>query len=100
MQKALYPDSSEDDFKASYGWLHRRHGIHQLKLQGEALSADASAKEPFKQKLHELIETQQLTLHQLFNCDETCLFWRMLPNKILADSSEKTAKNLRKELHF
>ena len=82
----------------SHGWLHRfkeRHGIRQLKLQGEALSADSSALEPFKRKLHEFIETQQLTLHQLFNCDETGLFWRMLPNKTLADSSEKTARNFK-----
>lgn len=95
IHSALYPDSSEDDFKASHGWLHRfkeRHGIRQLKLQGEALSADSSALEPFKRKLHEFIETQQLTLHQLFNCDETGLFWRMLPNKTLADSSGKNSQ--------
>ena len=82
---------------AGYGWLRRfkeGHGIRQLKLQGEVLSADSSAVEHFKQKLYELIEIQQLTLHQLFNCDETDLFWRMLPNKTPADSSEKNSQKL------
>ena len=43
MHTSLYPDASKESFKASNGWLNRfkqRHGIRQLKLQGEALSAD------------------------------------------------------------
>ena len=63
LHNALYPVSSEDDFKASHGWLHRfkeRHGIRQLKLQGEALSADSSAIEPFKKKYHRISPAFQL----------------------------------------
>ena len=47
----LHPDNSEDVFKASSGWLYRfkkRHGIRQLSMQGESLSADTSAAEEFK----------------------------------------------------
>ena len=58
LHNALYPDSSEH-FKASHGWLYRfkeRHGICQLKLQGDDLSADSSAIEPFK-KLHDIIQS-------------------------------------------
>ena len=46
----LYPDKSEEDFKVSTGWLQRfkeRHGIRQLKLQGETLSADTAAAKDF-----------------------------------------------------
>ena len=94
----LHPDKSEDDFKASSGWLHRfkkRHGIRQLSMQGESLSADTSAAEEFKAFFHEFVEEYRLTLHQIFNCDETGLYWRLLPNKTLADASEKCAKNFK-----
>lgn len=49
MYKLLHPGSG-NDFKASLGWLQyfkERHGIGQLKLQGESLSADHDAVEPF-----------------------------------------------------
>ena len=97
LHNALYLDSSEDYFKASHGWLHRfkeRHGIWQLELHSEALSADSCMTEPFK-KLHDIIESYQVTLHQFFNYDETVLFWHMVPNKTLADSTEKMARNFK-----
>ena len=55
----LHPDKSEDDFKASSGWLHRfkkRHGIRKLIMQGESLSADTGTAEEFKTLLHEFVE--------------------------------------------
>jgi len=95
MHKLIHPGSG-NNFKASSGWLQHfkeRHGIRQLKLQGESLSADHEAVEPFRIKLNKLIEKEQLTLSQVFNCDETGLFWRVLPDKTLAAGHEKTAKN-------
>ncbi len=94
----LNPEASDEDFKASSGWLHRfkgRHGIRQLSLQGETLSADNNAAEEFKAYFQEYVEENNLTLSQIFNCDETGLYWRLLPNKTLADASEKTAKNFK-----
>ncbi len=46
----LYPGKSVDDFKDSTGWLQRfkqQHGITQLRLQGETLSADSASAEEF-----------------------------------------------------
>ena len=91
----IYPDDHEDSFKVSHGWLHR-YGIRELRFQGESLSADTSAVEPIRQKLLKLIEDQQLTLNQVFNADETGLYWHLLPEKTLAGSYEKTAKNFKK----
>ena len=94
--KEMYP-SSTDNFKASKGWLHsfkNRHGIRQLTLQGELLSADPSAANDFKAFLSEFVEQQGFSLHQIFNADETGLYWCLLPNKTLADSTEKFAKNI------
>ena len=49
----------DSEFTASKGWLWRfckRHGIRELSLQGEKLSADATAIDPFKRKLQEVME--------------------------------------------
>ena len=69
--KEMYPNTT-DDFKASKGWLHHfknRHGIRQLTLQGESLSADSSAANDFKAFLSEFVEQQGFSLHQTFNAD-------------------------------
>ncbi len=99
LHEVIYPDVAEGTFKASQGWLHRfkqRHGIRELRLQGESLSADTASICPYKQKLNAYIEERQLSLHQIFNADETGLYWRLLPEKTLAGGYEKTAKNFKK----
>ena len=50
----LYPDCNPDVFQASTGWLRKfnlRHGIRNMTLQGEILSADLSAVDPFHEEL-------------------------------------------------
>lgn len=99
LHKVMYQEAPDDAFKASPGWLHRfkqRHGIRQLRLQGESLSADTAEIGPYKKKVSEYIEERQLSLHQIFNTDETGLYWRLLPEKTLAGGHEKTAKNFKK----
>ena len=96
----LHVGAPESSFQASRGWLWRfcqRHGIRQLSLQGEKVSSDVSAIEPFKKELQELLEREHLTLDQLFNCDETGLCYRMLPDKTLAARSEKDASAMKKQ---
>ena len=98
MYKAMYPEKDESHFKASEGWLHRfkqRHGIRCLSMQGEILSADTQSAENFKNEIKDLMEGERLTLDQVFNCDETGLYWRLLPGKTLADGNEKEAKNFK-----
>ena len=55
-----------------------RHGIHKVSLQGEKLSNDSSATEPFKEKLTKELEdflndVPNIREH-IYNCDETGLF--------------------------
>ena len=79
----LYPDGGEE-LKASTGWLNNfqhQHRIRQLAIQGEALSAKADLVQPFKNNLSRIIEEEGLMLIQLYNCDETGLFWKDLPTK-------------------
>jgi len=67
----LHPEKSEEDFKASSGWLFRfknRHRIRQLIMQGESLSTDSTnAAEEFKVCFQALVGDDELTTHQIFN---------------------------------
>ena len=66
----------DEKFKASSGWLQNcksRHGIRQLAIQGETISADKDSVGDFKAMLSQLIDDEGLVLSQVYNCDETGL---------------------------
>ena len=93
-------EATTPSFTASAGWLWRfcnRHGIRGLRLQGEKLSANTEAPEPFKEQLQEIMEREGLTLEQIYNCDETGLYYRMLPTQTLAAKTEKNASGMKKQ---
>lgn len=72
------------NFQASTGWLKRfksRHGVRQLQIQGEKLSADSSAADSFKIKLRDLLKEEGYALENVYNADETGLNWKALPRK-------------------
>ncbi|XP_025410373.1 jerky protein homolog-like [Sipha flava] len=84
----------EDGFTASRGWLDNfkhRHGIKRLKITGEKLSWDEASIEPFRNELQLVINENNLDLEQIYNADESGLFWRMLPEHTLTSSHEKNA---------
>ena len=79
--RQLNDDAPPDE---SSGWLDRfkwRHGIRQLRIQGERLSADTDNIRPFIVKLFNLIQQNDLHHDQLYNADETGLYWRLLSDK-------------------
>jgi hypothetical protein len=83
-----------DNFNASRGWIanfRKRYGIRTLKICGEKLSADQSAVEPFINELNQVITNQSLQPSQIYNADESGLFWKLLPDRTLVTSTEKTA---------
>ena len=43
------------------------------------------------------MEKDGLTLEQLYNCDETGLYYRMLPEKTFASRFEKGAEGMKKQ---
>ena len=94
----LYPHLEPDSFKASSGWLHKfcnRHAIKAVTLQGESLSADVSAVEPFRRDLQYIMQTEGYTYDQVFNADETGLYWRMIPSRSLVSQEETNVKNFK-----
>ena len=71
------------NFSASNGWLfrfRRRHAVYQQRVFGEAASAVVDEVGPFRTKLNNLIREEGLMLSQIYNFDETGLFWRALPS--------------------
>ena len=59
-------------------------------------SAASANVNPFKDNLQKIIKEKGLTLNQVFNCDETGLYWKLMPNKTLVSSREKEAKGFKK----
>lgn len=81
-------------FKATDGYLKRfkeRHGIHHISVQGERLSADKQASEKFGSSFYEDMQAQGYTMDEIYNADETGLWWKSLPRKTFATSMESRA---------
>ena len=51
--------------------------------------------EPFKIRLSNIIEEGYIMHHQLFNCDETGLNWKILQDTTLADGNERSARGFK-----
>ncbi|XP_058800605.1 jerky protein homolog-like [Phymastichus coffea] len=84
----------EGDFKASNGWLNnfkKRYGIRELSMQEEKLSADSIGAEDFKSEMKNCIVEGGYSLDQMYNADETALYFRSLPRKTLAAGHERQA---------
>lgn len=84
----------KEDFRASDGWLDkfkRRFGIRLLTLTGERLSCDLESVEPFIEKFKSKVEELGLGPDQIYNADESGLFWRLLPKKTFVHKAEASA---------
>ncbi|XP_065289801.1 tigger transposable element-derived protein 4-like [Dermacentor albipictus] len=74
------------EFACSDGWLDRfreRHGLAFCCIVGEAAAVDETACSDWRQnKLNDLME--ECDPQDIYNVDETALFYQLLPNKKLA----------------
>ncbi|XP_049276770.1 tigger transposable element-derived protein 1-like [Anopheles funestus] len=88
---SLYQDLQTDNaehaltsFKASVGWFARfkkRVNLRNVKIHGEAASADENAAIIFVSSFSKLIQEQNYLPQQIFNVDETALFWKKMPSR-------------------
>jgi Mor family transcriptional regulator len=79
-----------DSFSASNGWLDRfksRHGIKLCGLRELKVESDVNAVGPFRSEIESLAQWYNLSLEQIYNADETDLFFKMMPNPE-SDSNE------------
>ena len=75
---------SENDLRLSNGWLHKLktpHGIQKHVLHGEVDLVDRAQLAVNRMELKELIG--QYSPRDVFNFDESDLFYRLRPNKTL-----------------
>uniref|UniRef100_K7GFF7 HTH CENPB-type domain-containing protein n=1 Tax=Pelodiscus sinensis TaxID=13735 RepID=K7GFF7_PELSI len=83
----------DQTFTASHGWLDRfkmQANLHNVKLSGEAASANSKAAEPFIEELDKLIKEGNYFPEQIFNVDETGLFWKKMPEHTYIHREAKT----------
>ncbi|XP_046395150.1 tigger transposable element-derived protein 1-like [Ischnura elegans] len=82
-----------EGFKASRGWFDNfknRCGIHSVIRHGEASSAEIKAAENFIKVFEKLIGEEGYLLQQVFNCDETGLFWKKMHRRTFNTAEEKS----------
>ena len=76
-------------FKASNGWLEKfknRHGIVFRALCGESASVDSTTVEEWKKRLPTLIDSY--STENVYNADETGLFFKLLPDRSMVLSRD------------
>ncbi|KAK3890790.1 hypothetical protein Pcinc_005288 [Petrolisthes cinctipes] len=81
-------------FIASRGWLHRfkkRCGVKLAYYQGELASADTTAAQEFPQIAKAIMEEGGYTPDQVFNCDETGVYWKKSPKATYAHKNLRQA---------
>ena len=79
------------DFIASDGWLDnfkKRNGITFKTVQGEAGGVDLQPLLEWQQQILQPL-LRQFSADDVFNLDETGLFWRLLPNKTMSFRGER-----------
>lgn len=72
-----------ETFGASNGWFARFKARHSVLLTDEPAVADAQAAACCLPVLHTILEEGRYSPHQVFNVDETGLFWKRLPEHML-----------------
>ena len=91
--KQNHSEESEDaSLNASHGWFHQfkaRAKFHNVKVSGEAASADREAAQEFPEMLWEIIDEAIYLFEQVFNMDETGLYWKKKPDKSYIGKDEK-----------
>ncbi|XP_068235475.1 tigger transposable element-derived protein 1-like [Palaemon carinicauda] len=85
-------DPTTEEFKASRGWFEkfkRWTRIPSVVRHGEASSADTKPANDFVKKFEKIVEDKSYIEQQVFNCDETGLFWKKIPSQTYITAEEK-----------
>ncbi|XP_062566667.1 tigger transposable element-derived protein 4-like [Saccostrea cucullata] len=80
----------DHSFKSNTGWLDRfknRHGIVRRAITGESAIVDHKSVDEWKDKLPQILQDNDPK--DIFNADETGLFYKLLPDRTLQMKGEK-----------
>lgn len=89
------------DFKASNGWLEKfriRHGIQYRLICGESAAVDPVTVDDWKQRLPSIID--EYSPNDVYNADETGLFFKALPNRSLVMAKDTCKGGKRSKERF
>lgn len=78
-----------DEFKASNGWLQKfrsRHGIQYRTICSESAAVDPATVNEWKERLSSVID--KFDPNDIYNADETGLFFKALPNRSLVTAKD------------
>lgn len=98
-QARMYHDklNIESECEYSEGWLQKfkkRHGIKYLKMCGEKAS-DHETSENYIDEFAKIISDENLSSEQIYNADETALYWCCVPRKTLTIANERLPVDLK-----
>jgi hypothetical protein len=88
-------------FIASHGRFQifkARAKLRNIKVTGKAASADTVAATEFPKTLTEIIKNEDYVPQQIFNVDETELFWKKMSDRSYIEQNEK--KKLCQDLRY
>lgn len=68
--------------------------LYDLKLKGETFSADYETVGSFPDVLNKLAEEKDCLPEQMFNADETGLFWKLMPARSFVRKTENATLDL------
>lgn len=92
--ESLNTNEETVSFQASKGWFEnfkKRFSLHNVKITGESASADHEAANRYPTELKQLIESKGYHPDQVFNADETGLFWKRMPARTFVSQTERSA---------
>lgn len=85
-------------FTASSGWFYGfldRYSLHNVKIRGESASADMAAASEYPAKLATIIKEGGYSADQVYNADETGLYWKKMPSRTYIAKAEKVASGFK-----
>ncbi|XP_035230094.1 tigger transposable element-derived protein 1-like [Stegodyphus dumicola] len=68
----------------------KRTRVHSVVRHGEAASSDTVAADKFRAELIQFITSEVFLPQQVFNCDETGLFWKKMAKRTYITQEEKS----------
>ncbi|CDO71465.1 hypothetical protein BN946_scf184909.g59 [Trametes cinnabarina] len=93
----------EDWLSLSEGWLEAfkaRHGLRGIKRHGEAGSTELTTVEAERARIQQLIRDHGYQPRDIYNMDETGLFYQMPPDQGLADRALSGVKAKKTQLTY
>ncbi|XP_023706958.1 tigger transposable element-derived protein 1 isoform X2 [Cryptotermes secundus] len=94
LQEKHMGSSSAEPFAASKGWFdkfQKRQNLQNIKMKGDAGSGEDVAPYDFADEFKAVVRAKGYKPQQVFNLDETSLFWKRMPSSTFLSKEEKTA---------